>query len=87
MKLLQYVIIFLIVFYGLRLLFRLLLPLVIQYLFKKTQGNMKGQYGAHPPQEEKKEGEVTIDRSANKRKSDQNDKDGTGEYVDFEDVE
>tara|TARA_B110000263_G_C14812060_1_gene286821 strand:- start:228 stop:374 length:147 start_codon:yes stop_codon:yes gene_type:complete len=48
---------------------------------------MKGQYGAHPPQEEKKEGEVTIDRSANKRKSDQNDKDGTGEYVDFEDVE
>jgi hypothetical protein len=84
MKLLQYVILFVVIFYGLRLLFRLLLPFLVQYLFKKTHKNMREQFRTH---EEKEEGEVTIRDGANKKQDNKNDKGDAGEYVDFEEVE
>ena len=84
MKLLQYLIIFVVIFYGLKLLFRLLLPFLVQYLYKKTHMNMREQFRTH---EEKEEGEVTIRSGAHKKRDNKNDKGDGGEYVDFEDVE
>ncbi len=86
MEFLEYLLIFILVIYGLRLLFRLALPYLVKYLFKKTQQNMEQQFGARPGYEEKEEGEVTINYSAEKDE-DRLKNDSAGEYVDFEDVD
>ena len=85
MKLLQYVIIFVVIFYGLRLLFRLLLPFLVQYLFKKTQQNMDNRYYGGASEAPKEEGEVTVKFAPEKEKGSRKDGDD-GEYVDFEEV-
>jgi hypothetical protein len=86
MGLLKFLLIVIVVYYGFRFIFRLVLPFLVQYLFKKTQQKMNDQFGTDHTHQQKKEGEVTINQSENKRQHDQNAKDGSGEYVDFEDV-
>ena len=63
-----------------------MLPYLVQYLFKKTQQNMQQHFGVQPGQEEKEEGEITINHSDSKKEK-RKDLDGAGEYVDFEDVD
>ena len=61
------------------------MPLLVKYLFKKTQSNFQNQYQSQEEME-KKEGEITINPPGNKnmKKGGSND---AGEYVDFEDVD
>lgn len=83
MGLLKTIFIILIVYYSVRLITRILLPVFLKMFVKRAQRNFEQQFNqtSEPP---RKEGEVTVDfqpSSPSKAKSDR-----LGEYVDFEEV-
>ena len=84
MGVLRFLLIAFVCYYIFKLLARVLLPFLVNYLFKKTQNNFQNQYG-YKEEMDKREGEVTINPPPTKNKK-KGDLDGTGEYVDFEDV-
>ena len=82
---LKFILIIVLVYYGLKLLFRALMPFFLKYLFKKAEGNafFHDMSGGNPNQKE--EGEISIDYSPDKAKK-KDTPDDEGEYVDFEEL-
>ena len=74
-------VILLLIWYGLKILFRLLFPVFIARFIRKTQESFNEHYKYQ--QSKEKEGSVTVD-SKNEKKEYKKD---IGECVDFEDVE
>ena len=66
------------IYYGLKLVGRLLFPIVV----KKAVNNMQARQYTYA--ERKPEGEVTVEKGAGARRSSQA---SQGEYVDFEEVD
>lgn len=66
------------IYYGLKLVGRLLFPIVV----KKAVNNMQARQYTYS--ERKPEGEVTIEKGPGAKRSSQA---GQGEYVDFEEVD
>ena len=83
MQLLRTILIIVLVYYLFKLIARYAMPWIAKYFIKKTQDNLRKQYESQNEMNKKKEGEVNIDSSPNKKTS-LND---VGEYVDYEDVE
>ncbi|NND62993.1 MAG: DUF4834 domain-containing protein [Flavobacteriaceae bacterium] len=86
MSFLKTVLIILLVYLGVKFLFRLLSPYLIRYITKKASQRFErafqqGPFGDPKPQNE---GAVTIDKMP---KSDKSDGHTVGEYVDFEEIE
>lgn len=79
---LRTVIIILIVYYGIRLFTRFVLPLLVDKGLKNMQQKMQEQQREYQ-RKGRHDGEVTIENRTNPRSSSQN----KGEYVDFEEVE
>ena len=77
-KFIQYVIIIYLIIYSIRLISRILLPLLIRTMFKKASRNMR------PNGPKRKEGEVSIDKASKKKKQSSS---SVGEYVDFEEID
>ena len=68
----------LIIFFSVRFISRLLLPLLLKTMVKKASRNMR------PKKPKSREGEVSIDKaSKHKKQSDSS----VGEYVDFEEID
>lgn len=71
------------VFYGIRYLFRLFMPILLRYWMKKMSN---GQFQNFDPwrnqSNTKKEGDMTINDDRRK----QSKKDSKGEYVDYEEM-
>ena len=86
MGLIKFILIFLVVYYAFKFVARLVLPFLVQYLFKKTQQNMQDQFGGPQPPLKKEEGEITI-HPPKKGSQKDNSKGDSGEFVDFEEVE
>lgn len=86
MGLLRTIAIILLVYFALRLLSRWLAPKLFGFAAKKAQAHFEEMYGMGRPQEvnEESAGEVTVDKSTKKRKSDT---DKVGEYIEFEEIE
>ncbi|MGB3342342.1 MAG: DUF4834 family protein [Aequorivita sp.] len=83
---LKTILIVLLVYFGLKFLFRLATPYLLRYFSKKAGQQFEKFFGSHPdvnaPRE--KEGKITIDkmpaRNTRSRKK-------VGEYVEYEEVE
>jgi hypothetical protein len=69
-----------VVFYALKFVGRLLFPIVV----KKAVNNMQERQSQYYRQQQKTEGEVTIE---NDRRQQSRSKNTEGEYVDFEEVD
>ena len=85
MDVLRTILIILIVYYSVRFISRLLVPIVLRIFMKRAQRNFQQQFGQFKQQKPQKEGEVSIDsKPKNKLNSSES---SVGEYVDFEEVE
>ncbi|HZH70507.1 MAG TPA: DUF4834 family protein [Flavobacteriaceae bacterium] len=84
---LQIILTILLIYYGLRLLFRFLLPYFLKFLARKAEQKMEGAFrSAYEQQNQttKSEGEVSVDKMPRQnRKS----KKTVGEYVDYEEID
>jgi len=87
MALLRYIVIFLVIYYGIKLLSRVLMPFILKYLFKRAGQNMHNQFGSNQQVEQKEEGEVTIQYNSDKKSGKHPKGDDSGEYVDFEELD
>lgn len=72
-----------IIYYGIRIVSKYLLPLLVDKGVKKMQQKMQDQQRQHQ-QPFRADGEVTIEADKKGNKNTEKDK---GEYVDFEEVE
>jgi len=85
--LIRTILIILLIYYGLKILSRLFMPLLLKYIAKKAEQKFGGQFGQFqqkPPQDtRKKEGEVTIENMPNTKSSNKD----VGEYVDYEEID
>ena len=68
----------LIIFYSVRFISRLLLPLLFRTMVKKASRNMR------PNEQKSREGEVSIDKASKQKKQSNS---SVGEYVDFEEID
>jgi len=84
MGLLRFFLIAIVCYYLFKLLVRVLLPFLVKYLFKKSQNNFNEHFGQREEMS-KKEGEVTINSPS--KESPKKGSSGTGEYVDFEELD
>lgn len=86
MAFLKTLLIILLVYFGLKFLFKLVAPYLMRYLAKKTAQKFENAFGQSPfgQQQSDPEGSVTIDGApSTKSKS----KSTVGEYVDYEEID
>jgi hypothetical protein len=78
----------LLVYYGLKILFKFLKPYLLKYMVKKATKGFGNAFGENPFQSEKarknEEGKITIDPLKSSTKSS---KSKVGEYIDFEELD
>ncbi|MFZ0489942.1 MAG: DUF4834 family protein [Salegentibacter sp.] len=79
------ILILLLIYYGLKILFRWFGPSLLKYFMKKMGKRFEQQFNQYQqPQNGKKEGEVSIEKKPkNKRRSNKN----AGEYIDYEEID
>ena len=84
-QVIRVVLIILLIYFGLKLIFRWLGPLLLKYFLRKVGKKFEQQFSRSAPgQQRKKEGEVSIERKPKKsRKSN----DDVGEYIDYEEID
>lgn len=80
------ILIILAIYFGLKILSRLLAPFLMRYVTKKAEQKFGQQFGRYESSKEtkRKDGEVSIDKMPNTQKSSNKD---VGEYVDYEEIE
>lgn len=86
MSLLKTILILLMVYFGLKFLFRLLTPYFLRYLSKKASqrfGSFFDEF-SQQAQEPKEEGKISIDHMPKRRRQSNN---SVGEYVEFEELD
>ena len=87
MALLKTIVIIALVYYCIKMLSRIFAPLLLKFATKKAEERFGGQFGqfqkGQKQSSQKKEGEITIDKIPNTKKSNQS----VGEYVDFEEID
>ncbi|WP_242204617.1 DUF4834 family protein [Aestuariivivens insulae] len=85
--LVRMILIILLIYFGIKIISRLLSPFLIKYVSKKAEqrfGEQFGQFQRNAQQEKpKKEGEVTIDKMPNTKTSNKD----VGDYVDYEEID
>jgi hypothetical protein len=91
MVFLKTLLIILLVYYGLKILFRLLKPYLFKYVAKKAGQRFEQTFGhnpydqnSHKGKSDDMEGSVSIDQMPSKNKSS---KSNVGEYVDYEEID
>jgi len=88
MGFLRYALIFLLIYFGVRIFMRYVVPLLLGIFVRKAQKNFQNQFEqyqqqADPKQTQFQEGEVTISKKSNTKKSKGDD---DGDYIDFEEL-
>ncbi|MCA0133485.1 DUF4834 family protein [Winogradskyella alexanderae] len=89
MGLLRTILIILLVYFGLKIVARIVTPFLLRFVAKKAERRFEDRFGGFQNQNETntrrgREGETVIDKMPNKNKS-SNDK--VGEYIDYEEIE
>lgn len=82
-SLIRTLIIFAIIYYGIKIFIRIVLPSMVQKGVKNMQQKMYDQY-RHENHQSRNEGDVTVE---NLRHKDRNSNPNKGEYVDFEEID
>lgn len=85
MGLLKTIAIILLFYYGFKFVARIILPLFAKSLINKAQQNMQNQYKQHHQQQQRPEGEVTINTNSN-QKTHHASHQVEAEDVDFEEI-
>ncbi|MUP45542.1 DUF4834 family protein [Gramella sp. BOM4] len=85
---LKTILIVLLVYFGLKIFFRFFGPMILKYFMKKMgkkfEQQFNQQFGGYQQQNQKQEGEVSIDKnSGSKRRSNKK----VGEYIDYEEID
>lgn len=82
---LRVILIVLLIYFGLKLIFRWFGPMILKWMLKRV-GKKFGQNFSNfdPNFQKEKEGEVTIDRKPKNQRKSNND---VGEYVDYEEID
>lgn len=73
-----------IIYYGIRIITKYILPLIVAKGVKNMQQKMEDQYRQQNQRTSRPKDEVTIERNQNNTRNNVADK---GEYVDFEEVD
>ncbi|MDT0685624.1 DUF4834 family protein [Autumnicola psychrophila] len=81
---LRTILIILLIYFGLKILFRFLGPLILRYFMKKMGKKFQDQFNQHQKPKEEKEGKVSIEKKP--RKGGKSNKD-VGEYIDYEEID
>ena len=87
MGILKTILVVLLVYYLLRILSRWFAPKLFAYAARRTERHFKEQFEnfqAFDAEEERPEGDVSIDKKPTRKKSTSKD---IGEYIDFEELE
>jgi hypothetical protein len=83
----RFILILLLIYYGLRVLTRLVLPYLAKRWISKAQEKFNNQQGYSNPEEAKKrEGEVKFKTNFKSQSNPTNDKVDLGEYIDYEEI-
>ena len=85
-QVLRVILIVLLIYFGLKLIFRWLGPVILRWMLKKIGKKFEQRFNHFDPQREQKrqKGEVSIDKTPkSKRKS----KNEVGEYIDYEEID
>ncbi len=85
MGLLRTILVIIIIYYGLQIISKYILPIVLKKAVNKVQDNMKNQFEQHQKQQQKPNepvGKTSVDFAPKSESS--NNK--VGEYIDFEEV-
>jgi len=80
------ILILLLIYFGVKIITRLLSPFLMRYVTKKAEQRFGQQFGKRqsPKEEIRKEGEISIDKMPNSAKKSNKD---VGEYVDYEEID
>ena len=81
---LKTILIIMLVYYGLKLIGRYIIPIFFKKMVKNFEKKVKEQQGFQQPVDKVKEGETTIDKKPLQTKESNK---NVGEYVDYEDVD
>ena len=73
----------LLIYYGFKVLSRLLAPILFKYVSKKAEEKFGGNFGSRQHEAPKREGEVTIDKMPKRKQSNKH----VGDYVDYEEID
>ena len=84
-EVLRVILIILLIYYGLKLIFRWFGPMILKWLLRRV-GKKFGQNFSNfnPNAQREKEGEITIDKKPKNTRKSNND---VGEYVDYEEID
>lgn len=84
MTFLKTILIILLVYYGLKIIFKFSKPFILRYIAKKATERFGQDFTSNSNQPQNEEGSITIDKSkANEKNSNKS----VGDYVDFEELE
>ena len=90
MGFLRTLLIIILIFWGFRILARIVFPFLIRFFVKKATKNMEQQFkqqtGYREENVKTNEGEVKITYRENKKENQRKPDSDTGDYVDFEEV-
>ena len=80
------ILIIMLVWYGVKILSRILAPFLMRYVTKKAQEKFGKQFNQQqaPQQKKQKEGDISIDKAPKQNKTSNKD---VGEYVDYEEID
>jgi len=82
------ILIILLIYYGFKFLTRLLAPIILKKMVNKMGSNFQSSFTNFSKQahSQKKEGDITIEKSKKKEKNKKSKKD-VGDYIDYEEVD
>lgn len=87
-SILRVILIILLIYFGLKIIFRWFGPMILKYILKrlgrKFQRQFNQQFNQQAPQNGKKTGEVVIEKKPSKSRKTNN---NTGEYIDYEEID
>ena len=80
------ILILMLIWYGVKILSRVLAPVLMRFVAKKAEKRFGQQFNQHqkPQQPPQKEGEITVDKAPKQNKTSYKD---VGEYVDYEEID
>lgn len=84
-EVIEVMLIILLIYFGLKLIFRLLGPLLLKFILKRVGKQFEKKFGQFDPaQKQQKEKEVSISKRPKKKGTSNKD---VGEYIDYEEID
>lgn len=84
-EVLRVILIILLIYFGIKLIIRWFGPLLLKYILRRVGKQFEKKFGQFDPSaEQKKEGEVSIDKKPKNNRKPNKD---VGEYIDYEEID